>query len=474
MITDKVLKVLKENNVADGDVKILVGVSGGADSVCLLCVLKEVLQGASLTALHLHHGIRGKEADRDAKFTEELCKKLGVEFVLVKKDIPALAKENGLSEEEMGRTVRYAEFEKCAKERNIKYIAVAHNMEDCAETFIHNLCRGTGLAGLTGIAAVNGNIIRPLIEVSRKEIEEYLRECGQDYVTDSTNLTDEYTRNKIRNLVLPELKGINERAAEHIAAAGRSLYDIKRYIDLQSGVEFKKLIKDDKGLTWKKEDYDNCHEALRPEVLLLAFKEASGRVKDFTGEHIRAVCELFCNQVGRKLNLPYGLVAKRVYEGVRIGIDSDDDFAGFEYEAKIPSVVYVPELNVTVKFDVKDLTEPVKEVKNKEIIINNGAIIKIPESGCIKWFDCDKITNAISVRTIKDGDRISLFVGGGGKKLKSYFTDIKLPAEERNKTLLVASGSDILYVYGQRDSADYRIEKGTKKILMVDIITNGG
>ncbi|MBP5305559.1 MAG: tRNA lysidine(34) synthetase TilS [Lachnospiraceae bacterium] len=474
MITEKVLKVLKENNVAGEDCKILVGVSGGADSVCLLCVIKEVLKGASITALHLHHGIRGKEADRDAKFTEELCKKLGVEFVLVKKDIPALAKEKGLSEEEMGRIARYEEFEKCAKERDIRYIAVAHNMEDCAETFIHNLCRGTGLAGLTGIAAVNGNIIRPLIEVSRKEIEEYLKERGQDYVTDSTNLTDEYTRNKIRNSVLPELKEINDRAAQHIAAAGRSLYDIKRYIDLQSAAEFKKLTKDDKGFTWKKEDFDNCHEALRPEVLLSAFKEASGRVKDFTGEHIRSVCELFYNQVGRKINLPYGLLAERVYAGVRIGMEVKDEIAGFEYEAQIPSVVYVPELKVTVKFDVKDLTEPVKEVKNKEIIINNGAIIKIPESGCIKWFDCDKITNAISVRTIKEGDRIALFTGGGGKKLKSFYTDIKLPREERNRTLLVASGSDILYVYGQRDSADYRIEKGTKKILMVEIISNGG
>ena len=275
MITEKVLKTVQENNMLSTGDMVLLGVSGGADSVCLLCVLKELFEGLDITVLHLHHGIRGAEADRDAEFVRELCKKHGAEFILVKRDIPAFAKERGLSEEEAGRIARYEEFEKAAKERGITKIAVAHNMNDAAETFIHNLCRGTGLAGLIGIAPVSGNIIRPLISVSRAEIEEYLKEKGESFVTDSTNLSGEYTRNRIRNTVIPELAGINPKAAEHIALAGANLYEIKDFMDKCVASELKRLKREKGEVLWNEEDFLACHPALKAEILLFVFKEVS-------------------------------------------------------------------------------------------------------------------------------------------------------------------------------------------------------
>lgn len=193
------------------DTPVLLALSGGADSSALLDALCEM--GVRLSAAHVNHCIRGDEADRDEEFCKNLCRERGVELFLLREDVPARAKESGESVEEAARRIRYAFFERVMSERGIPVLATAHNADDNAETVLLNLVRGSGSRGACGIPRTRelscGTLVRPILSVSRDQIERYCAERSLSYVTDSTNLSDDYARNRIRHKVLPELKGLN-------------------------------------------------------------------------------------------------------------------------------------------------------------------------------------------------------------------------------------------------------------------------
>ena len=217
----KVLGFMRNKHMTDRGDGVLAAVSGGADSVCLLLLLNGMAAelGIRVFAFHMNHGIRGEEADRDEQFVGELCKQLEIPLTVVHEKVETYAEEHGLSGEEAGRILRYRHLEETAESYQCTKIAVAHHEDDDAETVLLNLFRGSGLAGLSGIRPVRGKIIRPLLCVSRKEIEEYLKEQGFSWCEDSTNRENDYTRNKIRNELLPWVReNINSRAAEHILA----------------------------------------------------------------------------------------------------------------------------------------------------------------------------------------------------------------------------------------------------------------
>ncbi len=228
-IEKKVNNYIREHDMLAAGDRAVVGVSGGADSICLLHLLASLQKTMEmeLLAVHVHHGLRGEEAERDARFVEAVCRSLAIPCVIVREDVETYAREQGLSLEEAGRNLRYRAFRKAAegwKSRNGQgryRIAVAHQKEDQVETILHNLFRGSGLRGLSGMAPVRGEIIRPLLCVGRQEVLDYLEENQHDYCVDSTNETLDYTRNKLRNYLIPEIcREINNGAAEHIRAAG--------------------------------------------------------------------------------------------------------------------------------------------------------------------------------------------------------------------------------------------------------------
>ncbi len=216
-----VLSVIEKYGMLEKDDTVVVGFSGGADSVSLLYVLLQLKNEFNLNLIgaHVNHGIRGEEADRDENFCREFCLKYGIRFESLKVNVPLLARENSMSEEEYGRKVRYDFFSSLAGESG--KIATAHNLNDSVETLLFNLARGTSGKGACSIPAVRGNIIRPLIETPREEIESFCEENSLQYVTDSTNFENEYSRNKIRNVVIPALKEINPSA----------VYAVARYIE---------------------------------------------------------------------------------------------------------------------------------------------------------------------------------------------------------------------------------------------------
>ena len=212
---------------------VVVALSGGADSVCLLYNMLSLWERGyieTLTAVHCNHGLRGEEADRDEQFCKNLCDKLKIHLYCEKIPVMEYAKEHSLSLEEAGRNLRYKTFEKY---RMGGKIATAHNKKDNAETVIFNLIRGTSLAGMGGIPIMRDAIIRPLLDVSREEIEEYLKEIGADYVTDHTNLETKYSRNKIRLSIIPEMENINEGAVNNITSFAKlASYDEEFLSDL--------------------------------------------------------------------------------------------------------------------------------------------------------------------------------------------------------------------------------------------------
>ncbi len=324
----KVRTFIKEEDLLAAGDRVLVALSGGADSVCLLLVLSELAGegGWEIRAMHVHHGLRGQEADRDEDFVRKLCGRLGVPLFVVHRDVAGYAREHGLSAEEAGRILRYQALEEYGKswEKNVISpdsqirIAVAHHQDDNVETILHHLLRGSGLRGLGGILPAQGNRIRPLLCVSRKEIMLFLRERRQDWCEDSTNCSTDYTRNRIRRELLPYMKTyINEGAAENILRSGNMFREIDRYLAGQAEAVWKQA-----GEMSVKNPCARirCKAFLAQDPVIRSYLvrhmldlTAPGQ-KDITARHFRQIEALAGKPSGSRCDLPGALAAKRDYE----------------------------------------------------------------------------------------------------------------------------------------------------------------
>lgn len=436
---------------------IILGVSGGADSVCLLTVLNELkgLFDMELYVVHINHGIRGIEADNDEKYVEAMCSSMNIWFRAYRYDVPSLAEKNGLSEEEMGRNIRYDVFEKVRKEVGASKIAVAHNSNDSVETILYNMCRGTGIKGMCGIPPVRGNIIRPIMCCSRNEIEEYLHNRNICYKIDSTNLRGEYTRNKIRLELIPYInENINSGSQEHILNLAWQLSSIEKYINyesekayLQSVKEIEGEIRIDTGLLKKYPDI------IRQEVVRKCIEKVAGKLKDITSGHIVSVMELIDNITGKQVNLPYNIICENIYGYCRIRKNRS-------------AVTHL---------------KPIEAIAPGEYILENGSkfiltlenSVNFKEKIYTKWFDYDRIKNVMQIRFRQNGDFLEV-ANGGHKKLKSYFIDEKVPREQRDTVPLLSDGSHIIWIVGYRISEAYKITDSTKNVLKVQYIERNG
>lgn len=448
----KIRTFVEENHMLEYKDKVVVGVSGGADSVCLFFVLLELQKyyDLSLIVVHINHGIRGEEAERDQIFVESLCKEHRIDCRVFYYSVQQLAKKEKVSEEEMGRRVRYQSFFQVLKEEQCQKIAVAHNQNDQSETMLLNLFRGSGLKGLSGILPVRGVVIRPLLMTTRKEIELFLEERKLSFQIDKTNLEEDYTRNKIRLSLIPYIeREINERASEHIAKATGMLREAEEYIR-KRGLFVKDAI-----VTYKNGKYSFCVEAflqeesiIQREVLRQILEELTSHLKDIEAEHIKMILELCKKQVGKEIHLPYGIVVSRGYQEITMEIRA--------------SVTSCKKEIIAVQPDVKFQIVPKIQLQNQEI----------PKNNCTKWFDYDKIANIVMVRHRKQGDYFQLDNHGNIKKLNRYFIDKKIPKEQRDSVLLLADGSHIIWIIGDRISEAYKIDENTKNVLIVNV--NGG
>ena len=455
MITvEKILDVIEKYHMTEKGERIMIGVSGGADSMCLLFLMSAIKEklGVSIEAVHVHHGIRGKSADRDLMFVEEQCRRLGVPCKSVRIDIPTIAKKKGLSEEEAGRIERYLIFDKTQADR----IAVAHHMEDSAETVLFNLFRGTGIKGLGGIRPVSGKIIRPLIEFSRREIEEYCREQGIKYCEDETNFDTSLSRNRIRLNILPEAGLINPAAIRHISEASEKIRNVFEYMETEGNKLFFNAA-DLSGmpdrLTVNTEVLKNAAPVLRSIAVKKSITEVAGKEKDIGSAHIKETEDLIFGLSGKELHLPYGVTVKKSFD----------------------SLVFSKEKGKE-KRNTEEIAFFINEGRETELTLPEGEIVtgvltdkpeNIPPLRYTKWLDYDMIKNTAVWRTRRPGDRIS--IQGGSKKLKDYFIEEKIPADERDSIYLFACGNDVIWVPGFRIGYNYKVTDATERVLMVTI-----
>lgn len=459
--------VRKERMLEPNDTVVL-GVSGGADSVCLfflMLALQKEYQ-LSLVVVHVNHGLRGTEADQDEQYVKELCQAHKIPCHIVSGDVRAMADREKLSEEEAGRLLRYQAFEQVARECRADKIAVAHHENDNAETVLFQLFRGSGLKGMAGIAPVRGNIIRPMLQLQRQEIEAYLDNLGVTYCTDATNLTTEYTRNRIRLDLLPYVtEHINRNAIEHIVAGAQDIKEAWTYIRSQAEKICDMLVRESDGTYHiPVAEYSRQETVIKKELVRILLEKMTGGLKDITREHVERIVQLCDKQVGKEVQLPNRVVARREYEAICLSIAKIEDKQRpdngkkkedtFSYSVDvIPGKYYISQTNQYVEFTLE---------KYKKNLI-------IPQNGCTKWFDYDKINNTLTLRNRNEGDYLIVDAKHSRKKLKAFFIDQKVPQTIRNHILLVAEGSHILWVTGHRISEAYKIDENTKNILIVKV-----
>lgn len=456
MYKKAIATINKYNMLQNGD-KVVLGVSGGADSVALLRMLCKQREELSLTlfVVHINHGIRGAEAKRDEDFVRELCVQLKVEFISKTFDVPKIAKELGVTEEECGRFLRYEEFKNFLKANSANKIAVAHNLNDQAETLIMRLCRGTGLTGLSGIAPVRDNIIRPLIECTRGEIEEYLESLNQPYCTDSTNLKEDYARNKIRLSLLPYMeKEINSGVINNLAKTAELLSAEDKYMEEQAEIAYKNALEKitETAVYLRAEDLEKLPEVILRRVIRKGFRVFIKDIKDLTFRHIALVMQLLRAGTGKKINLVKGLGAQREYEFIKLTQSAKTQVDNFCYALEEDVPIFVKEAGIYVEIS--------KKTKKND---GNSHMV------CTKAFDCDKISGVLEVRNRKTGDLISINKENGHKKIKDFFIDQKIPFEERNRIALIACKNQVLWAVGIRCGEYFIAKSETKNKLYIHV-----
>ena len=457
MIFEKVLGTInKYNLIEDGD-KIVLGLSGGPDSVCLLHILyrlKEILN-IEVYAAHLNHQIRGIEAQKDALYISQVCEDLGITSFVKSMDVPKYCKESGLSIEEGARKLRYEMFEEIKQKTKANKIAIGHNLNDQAETILMRVMRGTGLQGLRGIAYIRDNeIIRPILDIERSEIEAYCEEHELNPRIDKTNLETIYTRNKIRLELIPYMKDkFNPSVIESIVRMSNNLKIDSDYIEQEAEAKFKEVSTlNDDFVEINLQKYTNLHNAIKVRVLRNGIKHILGDTNFIDQRHIEDIMELEDEiKINKMITLPRGIFAYRRKNIIRL-TTKEIVIKEIDFCYNIPSNGFIK---------IKDLN---LVLETQTMSIDRYKSIKVDKTS--KGFDFNKVKGGIVVRSRKQGDKIKL--AAGSKKIKELFIDLKIPREDRCKIPVITDDEGILCVGDYKTSENYKIDSKTKEVLKIN------
>lgn len=420
MSNRKLTKFIEKHQLFAHNDKVLVALSGGADSVALLCMLLD--EGYTCEAAHCNFHLRGEESDRDEQFVKTLCEKKQVKLHIKHFQTTEFANEKKISIEMAARELRYEWFKQIRIESNSQVIAVAHHQDDNVETILLNLLRGSGLQGLQGIRPKNGYIVRPLLDYKREELLAYLNRKQQTYVTDSTNLQDEFTRNKIRLHLLPLMHELNPAASEHLLATANHLEGVARI--------YRKAIEEAMQRVCKEGNIHipSLQQEVSPEALLYELLHKKG----FNSHQLTGMMTALSGQSGKVFYSDNWQVLK----------DRDWLMVSERNEAKAPHLLY------------------------KEIV--RDANFRWTTDKHIAYLDADKLTAPLHLRKWQVGDWF-IPLGMKGKKLVSnYLTDRKYSLWQKEQQYVLCCNNDIVWLVGERIDQRYCITEETKKALVVN------
>ncbi len=477
MITEKVKNTILDNRLIENDEHIVIGLSGGPDSVCLFHILLQLKEtfGIMLHAVHINHGLRPGAAGEDQNYAEELCKAYGVSCHTFFFDVKKIAKETGTSSEDAGRRVRYQSFFDVAEKISLETgklvkVAVAQNMNDQAETMLMRILRGTGTDGLCGIEYFRleknrGIIIRPLLDITRKEIENYCEENHLNPQIDLTNLEPIYTRNKIRIELLPYLKeNFNPNVISALHRLSRIAKEDKDYFNqrVDAMIDQYELNRVPDCVGMPLAVLRSQHPAIRNRLIMRLF-ESIGLSNDITAVHLKQADRLMKEgktsaaidfSAGYAMGISYGVVNFYKKKGNR---KADH----IEYEINLDGITEVFELKACIR--VKILRRQDWENSKEEDKIGNNSIAcrlsldKIKASGCV-----------LLLRTRKQGDYICPLGMKGRKKLQNFFVDEKINRQDRDRTPILCLGSEVIWVVGSRINENYKVEDDTESIILLE------
>lgn len=454
----QVKKTISSNFMVNiGDV-VIIALSGGPDSVVLLHVLNTLREDYKLTlyVAHVNHGIRGSAADADEAYAVEFSKKLGIQSFVLREKVEEFAKTRGISSEMAGREIRYKFFEELKHKLKADKIAIAHNANDQAETVLMRIMRGTGMDGIEGIRPVRDNIyIRPLIDVSRAEIERY---CEQNILNpriDATNLETIYSRNKVRIELIPYIqKNFNPDIINTLIRLSDTVKKDNEYLENLVEEKYKNYCEVIENKVIISKNAFSEPDAILSRIIRKAYNMVAKDLINFEKKHIYDIIKLQSRSSGKSIDLLQGINAYNNYGHIEIGYSlKENKDSKWRYKLPINSRVYIEEIKSYVETEVISY--------KKDMIFSKSYLIR--------YFDYDKIKNDISIRNRENADSFIPFGMSGKKKLKDYFINEKIPKAERDNLPLICFDGNIAWVVGYRTSDIYKITEKTKNIIKIKI-----
>ncbi|WIV13054.1 tRNA lysidine(34) synthetase TilS [Proteiniborus sp. MB09-C3] len=455
---EKVVNSIKEYSLIAKNDRIVIGVSGGPDSMALLYILKDLKDelGFNIYVAHINHGIRNEEADADEEFVRNICLKFSLPFYSTKVNMDEYARENKITSEEAGRAIRYGFFNKILDGIGGGKIAVAHNKNDQAETLLMRFFRGTGLEGLRGMEHKNMNIIRPLLDISREEIEKYCRDNNIAVRIDRTNLEPIYGRNRTRLEVIPYIvKHYNKNIIDTLNRTSKLMQMDSEFILGIVEEKYKNIVVDESpnSIVLYIDKLKNEHYSIKSRVIRKSIEKINGSLKGIEEKHINNIISLIEENItGKSINITNNIVIKTSYGNMIIKKDNKNNIDFFKYFLPVGETIHIYELGS----DITSKVVSISEVDIKQI------------NRFIKYFDYDKIRGKLYIRNRKDGDRFTPLGMEGSKKLKDFFIDEKVPRDERNLIPIIEDNKGIIWVVGYRISEEYKVSCHTSKVLILE------
>lgn len=458
MLTKVKAWIARHKILTEGD-KILVACSGGPDSLALLHIFSKlcVEYNISIFAAHVDHMFRGLESAQEAIFVADFCRQRGIVCYHTAIDVPKVISESNLSGQEASRVLRYQYLRQVARELGGAKIATGHHRDDQAETVLINLLRGAGSVGIGGIQPINGDLIRPLLSVTRAEIMDYCEVHHLEPRTDSSNLKTKYLRNRIRITLLPELeKQYNVAIKDALCRTATIVGDEHEFIRNTAKDMWAEVVTEQKNhLLIHGGKMELIHIAVQRELFRMTIEKKQGCLTGISFHHVETLVELLkVGRVGSIAQLPGGLVAYKTYDGLCLGVAGCASRDKVEYEGQVivvPGITPIPELGIML---VSELVDEMSQTSQ-------------PNIGVFDWV---MLAKPLRVRIRQNGDKFQPSGFYGNKKLKDFFIDEKVPREERDYMPIICDNNHIIWVGGYRQSELGKVTEQTKKILQIKII----
>jgi len=471
MLEEKVLQTIKKFDMLSFNDRVLIGISGGPDSVTLLKVLLSFKKRYNLSFFiaHFNHRLRGKESDEDVNFVKNLAQELGLLCEVKSGNLTGIARKEHLTLEEAARKYRYKFYSETAKKFKTNKIALGHNADDQVETVLMRFLRGSGLEGLMGIPPVRDKIIRPLIECSREEIEGYCKEYKISYRVDSSNKEVVYFRNKIRLELLPLLsKDYNKNIKDVMLRLRSIVSEVSAYLNQETELLFKEIVRRENSemviIDLKKCTF--LPLVLKRRIIRKSIEAVKGNLYSINFIHNNEILKLTEHQSGEKeIYLPGDLRVKKIYNKIIIykrkiyEVRTDKMLAPWEYDILAPGKTKIKSLDIEVEIKILDSTK----IKSSLYFNKKNPIREFRE-----FIDYKKVKLPLKLRNRRRGDRFYPLKMKGLKKVKDFFIDNKVPKSNRALIpILVDSEDKIIWIMGMRLDDRVKVNPDTKKMLYI-------